>query len=448
MNLVNYRDTTAKTLFAPQTQAPSGLPDPAGESLPQPKRLRRPQPAECPTCHARGNWDEEIQLYRCSRSSSHDPFREHPAITASQQEQLALLEPRASQAAQKALLAAGACGTTWKLGECGSGHQFAINLHCGRDFCAACGGRNGEAHLRRYARILPKVLQMEEMGYFVIQFRKEDRERFRTKKELSKAGIRITKILKRWGFTRGLRRWDWFGDARCPVCSKPGHWDDDHGWYTCKAHGHYKPEDVLHMPWHPHLNVLVEAGWREIRQITAIQREISEALKLGFVAEIDETGAIKKGTLKKGVILHYDYVKRQKNTGIAQDPDAQGHMLHNARYIEKPTFLSPDWDMGMLGELAGFRNGSWWGKWRGDPKWGLKERPESGEMAPILALSSGECPLCGATVRWGNLIRFRGAAEAGWIPLGAGYYQVVATPNSDPPDRAEELYWLSGGQES
>jgi hypothetical protein len=199
------------------------------------------------------------------------------------------------------------------------------------------------------------------------------------------------------------------------------------------------------MEWHPHLNALVEGGFLEIRQMVGIQQEISEALGLGWDVDLNSKGGVKK--IRSGVIAHYEYVQRKPGVPIAEDEAAQGHMLHNARYIEKPTFLNPEWDLQQIAELHNFRNSSWWGHWKDEPKWQLQERSEADSLWWITKLAQGECPHCGTPIRWTGIVRMKFAEEAGWVPLGGGYFEIIEQHTVDPTGRQDEIYALTGEEE-
>ncbi|GAI73676.1 unnamed protein product, partial [marine sediment metagenome] len=58
-------------------------------------------------------------------------------------------------------------GVGWFIaGECENGHRFAKELVCGKEWCSVCGEDGSTAHMRRFARWLPKAQQLEVMGYF------------------------------------------------------------------------------------------------------------------------------------------------------------------------------------------------------------------------------------------------------------------------------------------
>ncbi|GAI45337.1 unnamed protein product, partial [marine sediment metagenome] len=71
-------------------------------------------------------------------------------------------------------------GVGWFIaGECQNGHRFAKELVCGKEWCEVCGEDGSVAHLRRFARWLPKVQQLGVMGYFVFTIPQELRSKYR-----------------------------------------------------------------------------------------------------------------------------------------------------------------------------------------------------------------------------------------------------------------------------
>jgi len=120
-------------------------------------------------------------------------------------------------------------GAVWFVpGECENGHRFAKTLVCQKEWCPVCGEDRSIAHNRRWLRWLPKVQQFSSMGYFVFTMPEELRAKYRLKtskvmvrdgKEiivwthpLAKLSHDIQELLKSFGFSRGLRRWHYFGD--------------------------------------------------------------------------------------------------------------------------------------------------------------------------------------------------------------------------------------------
>ena len=316
-------------------------------------------------------------------------------------------------------------------------HTFAKEILCNRDQCRTCGRRGSDAHRRRYGRIVPKIQQLSQIGYFTIQFLEKDRPNFRTKEALQKAGKAAKKALKGLGFERGLRRWDWFGEPKCPVCWRPMRWagseaDDDRDWECSRGHGLFSVDDVppATMKWHPHMNVLVEGRYLEKSALTEIQRELSLALVGAWDVELSPSGGIKK--IRAGVILHYEYAEDSREDAQKHDKFVR-QALHWARYIEKPTFLGVSWDPEMAAILYNFRNGSWWGTWKDVKAWELENQEDSEDLGDLIDLLESRCPVDGAPIRWEGKImpaaKLHGMIlDVGgeMIPEGGGYYLILS----------------------
>ncbi len=261
-------------------------------------------------------------------------------------------------------------------------HQVAKVLVCGREWCSRCGDNSGpgyvgsDAHQRRIARWLPKAQQMESMGYFVLTVPPDLRRYLRAPENLSKINRNLTRLMKRAGFVRGLRRWHWFGEEENAA---PG-------------------EAPV---YHPHQNLLVEGGWLSPEKLESIKDSWSKLLRnqLG----LDYTPI---------TVIHYNYVTRP------------AQMYHKLRYVTRATFQELQWDEYMGRQLLGFRNAQAWGTWKGEALW----QPEPEDDAPsesAQALAAGNCPDCGdgSPIEWHpRIIRAAVLDHSDWRHMGAGYY--------------------------
>ncbi len=264
-------------------------------------------------------------------------------------------------------------------GECPKcGTNVAKIIYCGREWCLVCGQPWSVVHQRKFARLLPKAMELRTMGFFVIEFP----DRYRkipgwtySKMGLRKAGDRIVSVLagNRTGrgarvggyFPRGFMRWHWFGDVKA---------------------GKYNP----------HNNVIVEAGFLPPEKIEAIKSDLSRAL------------------LCPDLIVNYSY--RQ----------AEPEMVHTVKYITRSTFRDEQWDGYMAKQIHGFRNIRSWGKWSGVPVWDCEG---SAFYLAIEKLERGLCPDCGGHLNWGkkalSLHYLRGWQDMGLTtPLGGGYFKL------------------------
>ena len=248
------------------------------------------------------------------------------------------------------------------VGECLNGHRFAKELYCGREWCPECGAKWSPVHQRRFARWLPKAQQVSSMGYLVVTFPVSARARLRTKKGLSRVGIAVRKVLQRRGIARGLRRWHWFGEG-----------------------GQGGP------PYHPHLNVLVDGGYRGRAWLRGVRREIAR-----LVGERD-------------IVVHYQFSRKP------------GKMVFWLKYVTRATFLDQTWDEPMANELYNFRNTWSWGKWDGGLVWG--EEPDQ-ELQAVAKLEDGLCPECGEPVEWAKPVAVAWLKVWQAKPIGGGYYRL------------------------
>jgi len=224
--------------------------------------------------------------------------------------------------------------------------------------------------MRRFARWVGKAQQLSTMGYLVFTLPEEVRSRYRSKAKLNELTKRVTGgdksqhiegMLKGMGFDRGLARWHWFGET-------PG-------------------------KWHPHLNVVIEAGYLTEGRLQGIQRAWAGILGVDVA------------------VVNYSYT-----TEIPK-------MVHILKYVTRATFRDYTWDERMAGALHNFRNMRSWGKWDGTPVWELEGKAE---LEPIAKLESGLCPVCGEPVSWSrarNIAWLKLWVETGQAePLGAGYW--------------------------
>jgi len=258
------------------------------------------------------------------------------------------------------------------------GHEIAHELICNREWCweSGCGGINGAAHQRRKANWYPKARQMGGMGRFVITLPPEIRGDYRTKAALGKFGTSVKRLMQRRGFHRGLRRWHFFGE--------------DHEGY---ANGGEAPV------FHPHMEVLVEAGYLSEAELDSIKASVANILKVDI----------------ERVNVHYQYSK-------AGDIGKKCHMVS---YALRPTFTDWAWDEELAYEIIGFRNALSWGKWDGEPVWEIPV--DSGREVPcreLVAIEAGYCPHDGSRITWTQDIRRLSMVvnPDDWIFIDGGYW--------------------------
>lgn len=286
------------------------------------------------------------------------------------------------------------CGTFCRHGRCDCEEEHGKVLKCGRDWCPYCGRKDSPAHMRRYARLIERGRQIEVIGYFVIEWPLAGRPGMRSQLELKQAEKTIKGVLKA-SFARGLTRWHFFGEPRCPGGCPPKKGSQpvalENGSYLCPVCVEcFELTDCSDlMPYNPHLNVILDGLYRD--DLEAIKAELREAFVCSNCgARPGEPCGCPPG---KRLIVTYKYRK-----SVAKK-------LHTLRYIARPTFLAWQWDEELALELKGFRTTSWWGygKWNLPPAWSLER--SDGKTAELLSLEKGECPDCRSKIEWGGLRR-------------------------------------------
>jgi len=257
------------------------------------------------------------------------------------------------------------CGRTALSGQCDCEEGWLKVVTCNREWCPDCGAKGSSVHMRRYARWLTRLRTVDSAGYLVITWPPDMREALRDPAELRRIGRVVKRVLKKLGYSKGLRRWHFFGDG-----GKEGH-DSKLGVY------------------HPHLNLLLGGVARIApHELAALKTALREAI----------------GLPANGVI-HYSY---------REGPAA---LCHVARYITRATFRDAAWDPALADALAGFHNDAWWGAWTGPDLWELEGNGETGKL---LTIEAGECPDCHAAIQWqGKPVRWRDLP--GLLDLGNGY---------------------------
>lgn len=350
------------------------------------------------------------------------------------------------------------CGIYAVLSECESGHHFAKRLYCGHEWCKVCGEDKSAVHKRRMARLLPKLQQCHEIGYFVIEFPDSYRAIGEagispdmakgegvgwcySKRDLRQTTSDVINVLagKRSAggrgkkrvqgyFARGVARWHYFGDK------KPG-------------------------KWNPHLNVLVDSGSLYDRVRHELQPEI-EAYRAGLAAgkktkqirrelqAIDMFERGKSGYLPKPLL---DRIKAELRQALNcpelivhfEKRDTPAKIVHVVRYITRATFREYTWNEYMAHQLYDFRNIRWWGRWKDEAAWQLGEAEREGEdvagLQAVDKLQAGICPDCGKPLKvWhhndtGQPVRWSKPVDSTYLLIwsaveiaGTGYYRLPA----------------------
>ncbi|MBA7481695.1 hypothetical protein ES707_17169 [subsurface metagenome] len=233
------------------------------------------------------------------------------------------------------------CGSLALVGVTESGKRIAKRVCCGREWCEEC---RDQSHNRRVARVLPRLLQLDWMGYIVITFPEEVRPLMRNPKTLTDLGKRLRRLLRRRGYQKVYSRWDFFGDT---------------------------PEK-----YHPHLNVLVDGGFLPPEQLADLKDAIKRALLPRSMTKL----------IGNDVNSHYDYTRDS------------ARKMHWIKYVTKATFLEREWDDQLASMLYGFHNGCFAGTWRDPPKWKLTGSDK--KFNALARLGEGRHPESGEPVVW------------------------------------------------
>jgi hypothetical protein len=276
------------------------------------------------------------------------------------------------------------CGEFLAVGECENGHRFGKEVFCGREWCRGC---RDVSHMRRLARWLPKAQQLPRIGYFVITFPPELRPLLRNPKALAVVGRRAARVMRSLGYSRGLRRWHFFGDKSTA--------------------------------YNPHLNILVDGDYLPKSEPGQKPRPG----ELEYVIAVLRRKMIPPGLrsqLKHEQDIHYSYHR------------SPSRIYHKLKYITRPTFLEYSWDKPLALSLRGFRNTACWGSWHGSAVWSV-EQVEQGRMAALVDLVGSICPHCKTALHWHipkgehQFFTWHNA-----IQLGFGYWELASWGRTPP----------------
>ncbi|MBA7654486.1 hypothetical protein ES703_62366 [subsurface metagenome] len=319
------------------------------------------------------------------------------------------------------------CPGYFLIGSCENGHRFSKEIYCGREWCPTCGEKWSVAHQRKFSRWLPKVQQMRQLGYCVIEWPLASRFQLRSKTALEDAGRMVKQVLSgEWEIERrrqrgerisrqrkediralwfpaGLRRWHYFGDLVKELGEgmKSLTWVDKASESSPGGRGDR---------YNPHLNVLVSYGFITRGKFRRIKRALRAALQ------------------EPDLIVHYGYTREP------------ARMVHALKYVTRATFLDWMWAPDVAASIYNFHNAQVWGRWDGEPAWSLGDlegKPELADLPDPLAiesLESGICPRCGKPLDWAGPFPIKALAGMEKQDLGAGYCeleQVRAPPGMD-----------------
>jgi len=233
------------------------------------------------------------------------------------------------------------CGSLALVGATESGKRIAKRICCGREWCEEC---REQSHNRRVARIIPRLLQIDPMGYIDITFPEEVRPLMRNPETLALLAKRLRRLLRRRGYRKVYCRWHFFGD---------------------KSH-----------KYHPHLNVLCDGDYLLPEQLANLKDAIRRMLLPRSMAQL----------IGKDLVIHYDFTRDS------------ARKMHWIKYVAKATFLERGWDDQLASMLYGFHNGCFAGTWRDPPKWKLTGTDK--KYNALARLGEGRHPESGEPVVW------------------------------------------------
>lgn len=251
------------------------------------------------------------------------------------------------------------CSPGMITGHCGTGHQFMRSVQCGREYCPDCGRDGSPIHARRLNRWMPKVKDLQQVGYLVVTIPEEIRTAFHDRQQLSKFRMLIKKKLISMGYKRGLMRWHFHGD--CTTCNGRGCDVCDHTGAGRK--------------WNPHLNIIIEEGYIKDLPGSDFDLQLRAWLSQYFR---------KIARRHCEVVYHYSYCETIEQT------------VNVIKYVTRSTFRIYNKKTAIL--LYRFTSTSTWGKYML-------------HVSKQEALDNNQCPICKidhgdghqSTVKWYKL---------------------------------------------
>jgi len=246
------------------------------------------------------------------------------------------------------------CANVAAVSECGQGHTYAKVIPCGREWCEYCGENYSVIHGRRIDRWMPKINQMNKLGYMVVTL-PDAAAKMMEREDLAAFGRALIRYLKRdMKIQRGLFRWHWCGD--CRKCKGKGCKD-------CEYKGTGKK-------FHPHINLIFERGYMDKNDLECIKQFVCKWVKNNIKYEYENA------------VIHYQFTK-DKNK-----------MKHIVNYVTRSTMRFAGLTVpGKNGQylknfIKGFRTTNTWGKWD------KVEKPQDAGDTPTALLNNKVCECC------------------------------------------------------
>lgn len=252
------------------------------------------------------------------------------------------------------------CSKGFLTGGCSSGHKYAKNILCGKEYCEECGKDGSPIHCTRFMRWQSMESKFTNIGYFVITTPKEIREKFKSKLRLNAFRSALKNKLKRLGFQAGLMRWHLFGS--CKLCK-----DNLKGCKNCNYTG-------AGNEFNPHLNVLIEGSFIKNLEENQTYKDIKCFVLDYYKKKFTYLGA--------DIIINYSYA-----TNIE-------HRINFIKYITRSTFRIYDHDLAKT--FFNFRASSFFGNFSAEK---IISQTKSNEHK----LEKNICIECNKQINWNKL---------------------------------------------
>ncbi|MCL0095835.1 zinc ribbon domain-containing protein, partial [Dehalococcoidia bacterium] len=314
-------------------------------------------------------------------------------------------------------------------------------LFCGKEWCKQCGEDDSASHKRRQARLLPKIRQIKNLGYFVIEWPEwarwigqggldpdlDGKEKVAgwcySKTDLRETTNIIIDVLagKRCGrrgrvggyFGRGITRWHWFGEKRPGKLNPHLNVLADFDTLSDEVKATVQPA-IEQRKAELRSSKQTKKVRKELRAIECYERGISGYLPKPLLEKIQND--LRMALNIPDLIVHYSYF------------DKPGQMVNKVHYVTRATFRDYAWDPYLAEELYNFRNIRWWGSWNDDPVWSLKQAEVEGAdiegLEAVSSLQEGFCPDCGEPLEVLYYNRKTGKAVQWSRPIDAIYLDI------------------------
>ena len=277
------------------------------------------------------------------------------------------------------------CAVGFRMGKTASG-TFFKQIVCGKEFCQTCGSDYSISHVRRIVRVLPKVMQLKNVGYMVITIPSDLREKFKSKIVLNDFRSFIKRKLKR-GYSQlitvnGKNHYQ----QRCQVERAFMR------WHWCGSDG---------STYKPHLNILIDKTYLDNFFLSLMKRDVSNWLKTYFKLEYNPLENV-----------YYGY---SSNTSL----QGQRKVKHWINYITRSTATNLS-DLDSLETIHGYRNISYIGKFE-------KTKVDSTSRGASIINNGIDCET-GEKIIWGAFLKpksFFTYYKHQAIDLGCGIYYVL-----------------------